>query len=118
MDHLFLQFCTAPSLTNLHQRITRLINLLPAFKVLLMRLALLTIVKLIQVSCLMTSKHVSFFMKLFLAPFTIITFPFLFGIMFGDLGHGFLMFLFAFYCVMNEKRFLAAKSNNEVSTQF
>ena len=36
--------------------------------------------------------------------FTIITFPFLFGVMFGDIGHGFILFLFASYlCLFNDK---------------
>lgn len=41
------------------------------------------------------------------APYTIITFPFLFAVMFGDIGHGILMALFAFYMVRNEKRYNA-----------
>lgn len=39
------------------------------------------------------------------APYTIITFPFLFAVMFGDIGHGILMTLFAMYIIRNEKRY-------------
>ncbi|GIL60308.1 hypothetical protein Vafri_14937 [Volvox africanus] len=39
------------------------------------------------------------------AVFTIATFPFLFAVMFGDLGHGLLMTLFAAWLLINEKKF-------------
>lgn len=38
------------------------------------------------------------------APYAVITFPFLFAVMFGDIGHGMLMASFALYVVLNEKR--------------
>ncbi|XP_025422505.1 V-type proton ATPase 116 kDa subunit a isoform X1 [Sipha flava] len=47
-------------------------------------------------------------------PYTIISFPFLFAVMFGDLGHGGLMFLFAAFLVLREKQLAAKKSDNEV----
>jgi len=50
------------------------------------------------------------------ALYTIITFPFLFAIMFGDIGHGILMFLAALVICVKEKQL--AKVNNEVSFYF
>lgn len=37
------------------------------------------------------------------ALFTIISFPFLFGVMFGDIGHGFLLFLLGSYLVLYDR---------------
>ncbi|KAJ3600627.1 hypothetical protein NHX12_031607 [Muraenolepis orangiensis] len=48
------------------------------------------------------------------APYTIITFPFLFAVMFGDLGHGALMTCAALYLVLRESRLLAQKNDNEM----
>nr|CAD7454142.1 unnamed protein product [Timema tahoe] len=48
------------------------------------------------------------------APYTIITFPFLFAVMFGDTGHGMIMTLFAAYMVIKEKPLAAKKSDSEI----
>jgi V-type H+-transporting ATPase subunit a len=36
--------------------------------------------------------------------FAIITFPFLFAVMFGDIGHGFIIFMAALYMILREKK--------------
>uniref|UniRef100_A0A7N5ZS03 V-type proton ATPase subunit a n=1 Tax=Anabas testudineus TaxID=64144 RepID=A0A7N5ZS03_ANATE len=48
------------------------------------------------------------------APYTIITFPFLFAVMFGDLGHGLLMTCGALFLVIRERRLIAQKNDNEM----
>lgn len=49
------------------------------------------------------------------ALYTIVTFPFLFAVMFGDLGHGLLVTLFAGYMCINEKKLAHMKGGGEVS---
>ncbi|XP_072508702.1 V-type proton ATPase 116 kDa subunit a 4 [Notamacropus eugenii] len=51
-------------------------------------------------------------------PYTIITFPFLFAVMFGDCGHGAIMLILALWMVMNEQRLLAQKNTNEIWDTF
>ncbi|XP_030316349.1 V-type proton ATPase 116 kDa subunit a isoform X2 [Calypte anna] len=48
------------------------------------------------------------------ALFTIITFPFLFAVMFGDLGHGLLMFLFALLTILYENHPRLRRSEDEI----
>ncbi|KAL1921796.1 uncharacterized protein VTP21DRAFT_10438 [Calcarisporiella thermophila] len=49
--------------------------------------------------------------------FTIISFPFLFAVMFGDLGHGAILTLIALWMVLREKR-LEKETNDEIFGMF
>ncbi|KAM7536854.1 hypothetical protein Aperf_G00000087544 [Anoplocephala perfoliata] len=52
------------------------------------------------------------------ALFSLATFPYLFAVMFGDAGHGLVMFLFALWMVIWEKRLLAMKIKDEIWSIF
>lgn len=52
------------------------------------------------------------------SPFTFITFPFLFAVMFGDLGHGAIMTLFAFWMVLYENNRKLKNTRNEIWNTF
>ncbi|XP_015274786.1 PREDICTED: V-type proton ATPase 116 kDa subunit a isoform 2 [Gekko japonicus] len=52
------------------------------------------------------------------ALFTIITFPFIFAVMFGDCGHGLLMFLFGLFLVTFEKHPRLMRSQDEIMKMF
>uniref|UniRef100_A0A673CFU3 V-type proton ATPase subunit a n=1 Tax=Sphaeramia orbicularis TaxID=375764 RepID=A0A673CFU3_9TELE len=52
------------------------------------------------------------------SPFTFITFPFLFAVMFGDLGHGAIMTLFALWMVLYENNRKLKNTRNEIWNTF
>eukprot|EP01091_Cochliopodium_minus_P006469 TRINITY_DN1638_c0_g3_i1.p1 TRINITY_DN1638_c0_g3~~TRINITY_DN1638_c0_g3_i1.p1 ORF type:complete len:802 (-),score=235.14 TRINITY_DN1638_c0_g3_i1:43-2448(-) len=50
--------------------------------------------------------------------FTIMTFPFLFAVMYGDIGHGILILLFAIALLANEKKLAKVKMNEILQMMF
>ena len=50
--------------------------------------------------------------------FAIVLFPFLFGIMFGDVGHGLLLVLLALYFIRNERQLQARKLDDMLAMAF
>ncbi|KAK7199696.1 vacuolar proton translocating ATPase subunit A [Novymonas esmeraldas] len=50
--------------------------------------------------------------------FTIVTFPYLFGIMYGDIGHGFLLLFIAFFFISKEKAWSTVQLNEIVAMVF
>jgi hypothetical protein len=50
--------------------------------------------------------------NIFSAPYTMVTFPFLFAVMFGDCGHGLVMTLLALWLILHQEHF--RKLKNEV----
>ena len=47
-----------------------------------------------------------------------ITFPFLFAVMFGDMGHGFIMFAAGLFFVLREKQLEAMRIKDEIFQTF
>ncbi|KAI4486856.1 hypothetical protein M0802_012276, partial [Mischocyttarus mexicanus] len=52
------------------------------------------------------------------ALYTIVTFPFLFGVMFGDAGHGVILTIFAACLILREKKIMEQKLENEIASIF
>ncbi|XP_051888344.1 V-type proton ATPase 116 kDa subunit a [Pristis pectinata] len=51
-------------------------------------------------------------------PYTIVTFPFLFAVMFGDFGHGLIMTVFALWMVLSENNSKLRRTRNEIWNTF
>uniref|UniRef100_A0A7E4UYN7 V-type proton ATPase subunit a n=1 Tax=Panagrellus redivivus TaxID=6233 RepID=A0A7E4UYN7_PANRE len=64
------------------------------------------------------SYGIATYLELNPAPYTIITFPFIFACMFGDLGHGIIMFLAGLYLVLREKNLIERNIKDEIFSMF
>jgi V-type H+-transporting ATPase subunit a len=49
--------------------------------------------------------------------FAVVTFPFLFAVMFGDIGHGMIVFLAGVWMILNERKWARAELN-EIAGMF
>ncbi|PAV58644.1 hypothetical protein WR25_10033 isoform C [Diploscapter pachys] len=52
------------------------------------------------------------------APYTIITFPFIFAVMFGDAAHGLILLLAGLFFIFNEKKITSARIQDEIFNTF
>uniref|UniRef100_A0A914ICX3 V-type proton ATPase subunit a n=1 Tax=Globodera rostochiensis TaxID=31243 RepID=A0A914ICX3_GLORO len=52
------------------------------------------------------------------APFTLVTFPFLFGVMFGDIGHGLILLLIGLSLILWERRIEQTRIKDEIFLTF
>lgn len=59
-----------------------------------------------------------FFRFMAAALYSIVTFPFLFAIMFGDAGHGIILTVFATCMILKEKQYAKKKLSSEVKNYF
>uniref|UniRef100_A0A1I7WMU8 V-type proton ATPase subunit a n=1 Tax=Heterorhabditis bacteriophora TaxID=37862 RepID=A0A1I7WMU8_HETBA len=64
------------------------------------------------------SYGIASYLELNPAPYTIISFPFIFACMFGDLGHGIIMFLAGLYFVLREKNLIERNIKDEIFGMF